>query len=113
MCRSIRIMARLPHYQSRKGRNSWSPDQQITASTCPVVLIHGANDRCVSFLHSERFHARMEQLGRPCHLHRLEDTDHAFLLAEYTDNLSACLLGIRILDKEIQYAFDEENAPIE
>lgn len=46
-------------------------------------------------------------------LHRLEDTDHAFLLAEYTDNLSACLLGIRILDKEIQYAFDEENAPIE
>ena len=90
-----------------------SPDQQITASTCPVVLIHGANDRCVSFLHSERFHARMEQLGRPCHLHRLEDTDHAFLLAEYTDNLSACLLGIRILDKEIQYAFDEENAPIE
>lgn len=55
----------------------------------------------------------MEQLGRPCHLHRLEDTDHAFLLAEYTDNLSACLLGIRILDKEIQYAFDEENAPIE
>ena len=67
-------------------------------NTCPVVLIHGEKDSMVERVHFERFYHRMEELARECELHMLEDTSHAFLLAEYTSNLVACKIGIHIID---------------
>lgn len=75
-----------------------SPLSNISADTCPVVLIHGEQDLAVDPVHSERFYCRMEELARACELHMIEDTGHAFLLAEYTNNLAACKIGIRIID---------------
>lgn len=78
-----------------------SPAQRISPDTGAVVLIHGTADRCVDLAHAQRFYERMQQIGRPCILHRLADTDHAFLLAEFTDDQAACRLGIRLLDETL------------
>lgn len=76
-----------------------SPLCNISENTCPVVLIHGEQDTVVALAHSERFYQRMKALERICKLHVIEATSHAFLLAEYTDNLAACKTGIHIIDK--------------
>ncbi|MBO5069857.1 MAG: alpha/beta hydrolase [Roseburia sp.] len=76
-----------------------SPLYNVSENTCPVVLIHGEQDSVVALAHSEGFYQRMEELKRECELHVIESTNHAFLLAEYTDNLAACKTGIRIIDQ--------------
>ncbi len=79
-----------------------SPLYNISGETCPVVLIHGATDGVVPPVHSERFYEKMAEYSRECELHIIEKTNHAFLLAEYTDNLAACKVGIGIIDKYIE-----------
>lgn len=70
----------------------------ISGNTCPVTMIHGANDHVVNPKHSELFYKRMQMFHRVCDVHWIQDTDHAFLLAEYTKNQNACRIGIEIID---------------
>lgn len=76
-----------------------SPLYGIRENNCPVVLIHGKADSVVEPFHSTAFYSRMREVGAQCQLHWIEETNHAFLLAEYTSNLAACKIGIRIIDQ--------------
>ena len=76
-----------------------SPLYQINENTSGVVLVHGAADQCVLPEHSERFYDRMQAYKRPCDLHMIEGTTHAFLLAEFKDELAACKMGIEIIGR--------------
>ena len=76
-----------------------SPLYQISENTCDTVLIHGQSDVVVDPDHSKRFYKRMTELAGTCELHLIEDTGHAFLLAEYTKQMNACKIGIEIIDK--------------
>ena len=75
-----------------------SPLYNIDSDTCPVILLHGKNDTVVNPTHSKVFFEKMCEFGRYCELHYIEETGHAFLLAEYTKNIMACKIGISILD---------------
>lgn len=75
-----------------------SPVCRIREDTCPVVLIHGAEDTTVNLSHSANFHKAMERKGLACDFHIIENTRHAFLLAEYTDNPTATQVGVSILN---------------
>lgn len=78
-----------------------SPLAQLKASTSPIVLIHGLCDTVVDPSHSRRFYDKAVSLGVPCELHLLEDTNHAFLLAEYTKNIPACKVGVEIVCRSL------------
>lgn len=84
-----------------------SPLRQIRHDTCPVVLLHGMDDTVVSPAHAIRTYKAMKNIDRPCRLHLLEKTGHAFLLTEFTDNQSACRLGIEIITEEICILLDD------
>ncbi len=43
----------------------------------------------------------MKELSRPCELHVIEKTDHAFLLAEYYKGLAACDIALEIIDSTL------------
>jgi len=86
-----------------------SPIYHINEHTCPVILIHGMKDCIVDSVHSEKFHERMKEFSKECELHMIEDTGHAFLLAEYTTNLTACQIGIEIIDKHIAVIKERGN----
>ena len=76
-----------------------SPFEQISTATNDVILVHGENDRTVSVEHSLKFYKRMKELSKDCELHLIENTKHAFLLAEYTKELHACKTGIGIINE--------------
>lgn len=84
-----------------------SPLYNINENTCPVTLIHGEQDHVVNPQHSVLFHERMQTFGRECDVHWIADTDHAFLLAEYTKNQKACKIGIEIIDNYLGEMQDE------
>ena len=75
-----------------------SPLYNIQADICPVILVHGKKDTTVNPQHSEAFYKKMCEIGRKSELHFIDETGHAFLLAEYTKNMTACKIGISILD---------------
>lgn len=75
-----------------------SPLYNIQADICPVILVHGKKDTTVNPQHSEAFYKKMCEIGRKSEFHFIEETGHAFLLAEYTKNMAACKIGISILD---------------
>ena len=81
-----------------------SPRYRLDCHTCPIILIHGSNDTTVDVSHSQSFYEGMCSLGLPCDLHIIEKTRHAFLLAEYTDNLPATKIAIAILDAYLKNA---------
>lgn len=77
-----------------------SPLYQVQKGNCQVVLIHGNDDTTVDPEHSLRFYDRMLELGCQCELHLIEQTKHAFLLAEYyKDGPDACKTAIGIIDE--------------
>lgn len=78
-----------------------SPLCQISESTCDAVLIHGQSDNVVAPEHSRRYYDRMTELSKGCELHLIENTGHAFLLPEYTEQLTACKIGIEIINREL------------
>lgn len=78
-----------------------SPLYQLDERLGEVVLIHGKSDSVVSSEHSEKFYHRLHLLSKKCELHMIENTNHAFLLAEYTRELCACRLGIQIIDNSL------------
>lgn len=75
-----------------------SPLHQLRRGMGQVVLIHGKEDMAVKPEHSMRLYERMLELGEDCSLHFIQNTGHAFLLAEYTGNLRACRKGIAIIE---------------
>jgi len=75
-----------------------SPHCCADYNTCPTLMIHGNNDACVQIKHSENYHEKLLKLGVPCELHIIRHAYHAFLLAEYTDIIDACKIGIGIID---------------
>lgn len=60
-----------------------SPVRHIARETCPTLLLHGAQDSVVYPFHSAEFHDLMTECGAQAELDYIEDTNHAFLLAEY------------------------------
>ncbi len=92
---------RLAQFNMKEKAESLSPLYQLSAETCPVVLIHGDSDTCVHINHSKAFYNRMSSLSIECDLHILNGTNHAFLLAEYTKELNACQTGISIINQYI------------
>ena len=67
-----------------------SPALHVGTQCSPTLLIHGEADTTVSPEHSLRYHDAMQKAGVPCDLLLLENTTHAFLLAEYYKNIAAC-----------------------
>lgn len=78
-----------------------APLYQISDETGDVVLIHGESDTVVNREHSVKFYDRMKELGKNCELHTVRNTNHAFLLAEYTPNIMACKVGINIINNHL------------
>ena len=78
-----------------------SPLYQVDEHVGEIVLIHGNADACVFLEHSNCFYSRMCELSKSCELHIIDQTNHAFLLAEYTKEMEACRLAIRIIDDSI------------
>lgn len=78
-----------------------SPLHQVDEQIGKVVLIHGDSDPCVAPEHSKKFYQRMCELSKPCDLHMIEGTGHAFLLAEYTKEVLACKIGIEIINQHL------------
>ncbi len=79
-----------------------SPLFRITEDICPVVLIHGSDDFVVPLAHSEKFHEKLTDMGKECELHIIKDTNHAFLLYEYTSFKNSCKIAISIIDKYLE-----------
>lgn len=91
----------LKNLSLRRRSEYLSPVHQAHKQMCPVVLVHGQSDTTVGPFHSENMYSRLQMLGVPCDLHILEETNHAFLLAEYTKNHLANQLGVSILNSYI------------
>ena len=60
-----------------------SPTAHITAQTCPTLMLHGEQDSVVFPFHSVKFHDLLNACNVETELDFIEDTNHAFLLAEY------------------------------
>lgn len=75
-----------------------SPLYQLDSQTSFTVLIHGGADSCVNLEQSIAFYRKMCSLSLPGDLHIIQETNHAFLLAEYTSELDACQTGISIIN---------------
>ena len=54
-----------------------------TAQTCPTLMLHGEQDSVVFPFHSVKFHDLLNACNVETELDFIQDTNHAFLLAEY------------------------------
>ena len=86
-----------------------SPLYQVDEQIGDVILIHGEQDSCVMLEDSENFYQRLRELSKKCELHIIKNTRHAFLLAEHTDNLKACKIGIEIINQAFLLGKDSES----
>ncbi len=68
----------------------------ITKDTCPTLLMHGTKDGAVPFFHSQKVHDLLQFADVPVRLDIMEDTNHAFLLAEYYQKLGKPLDALDI-----------------
>ena len=79
-----------------------SPVSHITEETCPTLLLHGACDGVVFPFHALKYHDLLAACGREARLELIENTGHAFMLAEYVleggRSLSALECGVRAID---------------
>ncbi len=64
-----------------------SPVQHISGDTCPTLLLHGAADTVVLPYHAQKLYDLLRARGGKADLHWIADTDHAFMLAEYMQEL--------------------------
>ena len=79
-----------------------SPLCQLQDDVCEMVLIHGKDDITVNPAHSLKLYGRMKEMKRKCELHLIEETKHAFMLAEYYKyGTGACKLGIQIINEAL------------
>lgn len=89
----------IKHLSLEQRRIFLSPAYRIDPQTCPILLLHGEEDTVVSPSHSRNFYEQMTHQNRSCTLHMIKKTNHAFLLAEYTDNLPACIHAIVLIEQ--------------
>ena len=84
-------------------RTLLSPACQITAETCPTLLLHGVIDSVVFPFHAVKYHDLLAAQGVETRLDLIENTNHAFLLGEYMleggKPLSALGCGVRAIDQ--------------
>ena len=83
--------------------NLFSPARQVRPGTCPTLILHGARDTVVNPKHAQAFCDAMTECGNEAALHWIEDTDHAFLLAEYMKELNrpldAANIAVDVIDE--------------
>jgi len=53
-----------------------SPVSYVSPSAAPLLLIHGTNDRTVSYLQSQLMHDALTAAGAPSSLHLMEGVGH-------------------------------------
>ncbi len=94
--------AKLADLSLDERANFLSPLYQVDEQIGDVILIHGEADTCVNPEHSKSFHRRMQELSKACDLHIIANTQHAFLLAEYTSNITACKMGVDIINQYLK-----------
>jgi len=79
-----------------------SPTSYLSEKTCPTLLLHGEADQAVAPFHSVKYHDILQQAGVETQLHLMEGTDHAFLLADYMNelgrSLNAAAIGISVME---------------
>ena len=79
-----------------------SPTAHITVQTCPTLLLHGEQDSVVFPFHSLKFHDLLNACGVKTELDFIDDTNHAFLLAEYMQenhvSLQAAVTAVAQID---------------
>ncbi len=79
-----------------------SPAHNVSDLTPDTLLLHGVEDNVVFPRNSYAFHDEMYLHGKAAELHFIENTNHAFLLAEYMrekgDSLSAATIAVRVID---------------
>ena len=80
-------------------RKILSPLHQVDRDTCEVILMHGEEDTTVDPKQSGSFYDRLQSLGITSELHIMKETRHAFLLAEYYQDIRACKLAIQIINE--------------
>ncbi len=79
-----------------------SPLCHVGKGTCPALLIHGAEDSVVARRHSIAYHEALKAAGVPSTLCLIPDTDHAFLLVEYSNQLKAARTAIAAIDEYLE-----------
>ena len=84
-----------------------SPEWAIRADMCPVVLFHGDRDATLDISQSKDFYSAMTQRGLPCQLHIMRNADHAFLLAEYTQQSEICKNAVALLERILQSVYNQ------
>ena len=76
---------------------------ESTQETCPTLLLHSACDGVVFPFHALKYHDLLAACGREARLELIENTGHAFMLAEYVleggRSLSALECGVRAIDE--------------
>lgn len=84
----------------------FSPARQVKAGTCPTLLMHGAADSVVNPKHAQLFYDAMNENGNEAELHWIEDTDHAFLLADYMreqgKSPDAASIAVGVIDRWLE-----------
>lgn len=79
-----------------------SPCAHITNATCPALLLHGACDSVVLPFHALKYHDLLTACAQTARLELIENTNHAFLLAEYMRDLgiapAALQQAVRAID---------------
>ena len=81
-----------------------SPVCQVSERTGRTLLLHGEADTIVKPRHAEDYLRAMARAGRPAEICWLPDTNHAFLLVEYSHNDAAASAAIRRVDEELAAA---------
>lgn len=68
---------------------------------CPILFIHGKNDRIVSFCDSIKMAEILSSKGFDAEIELLNGTDHAFILFDYKYEYETVMKYIKIIDKYI------------
>lgn len=84
-----------------------SPECAIRPDMCPVVLFHGDCDETLDISQSNDFYSAMTQQSLPCDLHIMRNANHAFLLAEYTQQHEICKNAVVILERILKSVYNQ------
>ncbi len=83
----------------------------VTKATCPTMLLHGMKDGAVPFFHSQKFYDMLAKSGQRTRFDIFEDTNHAFLLAEYMQRngkpLDAADIAVQGIDEWLTEQFGQ------
>lgn len=84
-----------------------SPVMHLTEGVCPTLLVHGEADTVVFPFHSLKYHDLLKAAGGDARLEWIEQTNHAFLLAEYMQEKGVSLRAASLAVQRIAQWLDE------